>query len=505
MRSIAACVVFLLTVCFVKAQRVIYTEPDRNDIRQTEFEIVGKVGGNILIYKSLRENYSMSVYDMDMKQKDRVKLGYLPDKIINADFLAYPDYCYMFYQYQRRNIVYCMAAKIDGNGKLASEPVTMDTTEISFFASNKIYSVINSDDKERIGVFKINSKNERNHLVTTVLFDKNLQKIEKNYLSIDMPERHDYLTEFTVDNNGDFVFARAVQSQQNDNIQKLYLLYKNAGSPTVKETEIPLKNQYLDDIRIKVDNYNKRYIISSFYSKSRQGNIEGLFSCIWNKPEQAIQTTVFMPFDENLRNEAKGDNGIKTAFNDYFIRNLIVKKDGGFLLAAESFFTTGRGGAYNRYDYLYGSPFLRPMDYYMFSPYGYGYGYPWWRYNSLGQSTRYNAQNIAIFSFDSTGNIEWRNIISKNQYDDETDAFIGYAMVNMGNQLHFLFNQQEKRMQLLTDQSISPEGQISRNPTLKNLDKGYDFMPRYGKQIGSRQIVFPCMYRNYLCFARLDF
>ncbi len=89
MKSIVAGVALLLTVCCVQAQRVVYTEPDRNDIRQTEFEIVGKINGNILIYKSLRDNYSMSVYDMDMKQKDRVKMSFLPDRIINADFLAY--------------------------------------------------------------------------------------------------------------------------------------------------------------------------------------------------------------------------------------------------------------------------------------------------------------------------------------------------------------------------------------------------------------------------------
>ncbi len=503
MKGIVACVAFLLTVFNANAQRVLYSEPDRNDVRQTQFEIVGKINGNILIYKSLRENYSMSVYDLEMKQKDRVKMSFLPERIINADFLAYPDFCYTFYQYQRRNIVYCMAAKIGSDGKIIGEPITMDTTEISFLASNKIYSVINSEDKQRIGVFKINSKNDRRFLVTTLLFDNNLQQIEKNYLNIDMPERHDYLTEFTIDNDGDFVFFRAIQGQQNDNIQKLLLLTKKAGTTLIKESEIALKNQHFDDVRIKVDNYNKHYVISSFYSKGRQGNIEGLFIGVWNKSSETFQTSSFLSFDENLRNEAKGDNGIRTAFNDYFIRNLIVKRDGGFLLAAESFFTTGRGGMVNRYDYMYGSPFLRPTDYYMFSPYG--YGYPWWRYNSLGQSTRYNAQNVVLFSFDSSGKINWSNVINKNQFDDETDAFIGYAMVNTGDQLHFLFNQQEKRVQLLSDQSISPAGQVVRNPTLKNLDKGYDFMPRYGKQIGIRQIVFPCMYRNYLCFARLDF
>jgi len=502
MKRIVAALVFLISFYNINAQRVVYSEPDKNDYRQTQFEIIGKINGNILIYKNLRSSYVMGVYDMDMKQKQRVKLDFLPDRIINADFLAYPDFCYMFYQYQRRNVIYSMAAKLDGNGKIQGKPLTMDTTEISFLASNKIYSVVNSDDKQYIGLFKINSKNDDNYVVTTILYNKDLEKKEKQYLNVPMNDKHDFLSEFALDNEGDFSFLRAVQGQENDKVQKLYLLIKKYGTSQVQDKSITLNNQALDDVRLKVDNFNKRYIISSFYSKARRGNIEGLFTCVWDKFSDSIRATSVIPFDENLRNDAKGDNSAKTAFNDFFIRNMIVRKDGGFLLSAESFFSTGRGGNFNRYDYLYGSPFLRPMDYYMFN--SYGYGYPWYRYNSLGQSTRYNAQNIAVFSFDSSGKVSWSNVLNKNQYDDETDAFIGYSLLNTGDQLHFLFNQQERRMQLLSDQSISPTGQVTRKPTLKNLDQGYDFMARYGKQIGSRQMIFPCLYRNYLCFARLD-
>ena len=502
MKRIVAALVCLISFYNISAQRVIYSEPDKNDYRQTQFEIIGKINGNVLIYKNLRSSYVMSVYDMDMKQKQRVKLDFLPDRIINADFLAYPDFCYMFYQYQRRNVIYSMAAKIDGNGKIQGKPLTMDTTEISFLASNKIYSVINSEDKQYIGLFKINSKNDDNYVVTTILYNKDLEKKEKQYLNVPMNDKHDFLSEFALDNEGDFSFLRAAQGQENDKVQKLYLLTKKYGTSQIQDRSISLNNQALDDVRLKVDNFNKRYIISSFYSKARRGNIEGLFTCVWDKFSDSIKATSVIQFDENLRNDAKGDNSAKTAFNDFFIRNMIVRKDGGFLLSAESFFSTGRGGNFNRYDYLYGSPFLRPMDYYMFN--SYGYGYPWYRYNSLGQTTRYNAQNIAVFSFDSTGKISWSNVLNKNQYDDETDAFIGYSLLNTGDQLHFLFNQQERRMQLLSDQSISPTGQVIRKPTLKNLDRGYDFMARYGKQIGSRQIIFPCLYRNYLCFARLD-
>lgn len=164
----------LISFYNISAQRVIYSEPDKNDYRQTQFEIIGKINGNVLIYKNLRSSYVMSVYDMDMKQKQRLKLDFLPDRIINADFLAYPDFCYMFYQYQRRNVIYAMAAKLDSNGKIQGKPLTMDTTEISFLASNKIYSVINSDDKQYIGLFKINSKIDENYLFTKILYNKDL-------------------------------------------------------------------------------------------------------------------------------------------------------------------------------------------------------------------------------------------------------------------------------------------------------------------------------------------
>jgi hypothetical protein len=398
-----------------------------------------------------------------------------------------------------------MAAKIDGAGKIMGTPIIMDTTEISFFASNKIYSVINSEDKQKIGLFKVNSRNDALYLVTTKLFEKSLEPLQKNYLHVPMPGKNDFLTEFQLDNQGNFVFAKAAQNYQSGNINEVSLLTVNADDSNASEYKIDLQKIFLDDFKVKVDNNNNHYILTSFYSKSRIGNVEGIFATIWDKQTKTTRSTTLNVFDDALRSDAKGQNSMKSAFNDYFLQNLIVKKDGGFLVAAESFFTTTRGGAFNRYDFLYGSPFMRPLDYYYFNPYGSGvYGYPFYRNNNLNTGNRYYAQNITVFSFDKTGKITWSNVLNKSQYDDQTDAFISYQVLNTGDQLHFLFNQQEKRTQLLVDQSVTPAGQVSRHPTLKNLDQGFDFMPRYGKQTGIRQMIFPCIYRNYLCFARID-
>ncbi len=498
-------VMLLTSFTALAQQQVIYSETDRNDIRQTNFEILGKVGGNILIYKNLRDSHAMSVYDMEMNELDRVNYSFLPERLISSDFLAFPDFAYFFYQYQKRNIVYFMGVKINGDGKLAAEPVMLDTTAITFWANNKIYSVINSEDKQYFDIIKINTKDDDSHILTTVLYNKELELKEKITLKINMPDRSDYLTEFQINNHGDLAFARAVQSNSEENIEKLFFYVKPAMQSNVSVTQLNLLENYLDDLRIKPDNTTNRFLITSFFRKSRQGNVEGLFLSIWDNAAYSLQSSRIMIFDDNLRNEARGENGIKSAFNDFFIKNIIPKKDGGFLMTAEAFYTTGRGGM-NRFNNMFGSPFLRPSDYYMFNPYSYGNGFPYWRYNGLNnnQLNRYHAENIIVLSFDNEGKIDWSNVLNKSQWDDETDALIGFHLVNTGSQLHFLFNQQDKRLQLLTDQSIQPDGKVIRNPTLKNLDRGYDFMPRYAKQVGLRQIIVPCLRRNFLCFARVE-
>jgi hypothetical protein len=495
---------FLLFIAVdLKAQKIIYSDPDDNDGRLlSAYEIIGKMGQNILIYKNYKEDHYISVYDMGMKQTSKTKLEQIPDRMINADFINYADHAYMIYQYQKKSIVYCMGLKIDASGKAVGEPVEMDTTHINFWASNKLYNLIFSEDKQKIAVFKLNTKNEKLHVITSSVFDKDLKLITKHRVGVKMPDRYDYLTEFTLDNEGDLGLLRVSSAGQSDNINKLTLLIKPLNTEAIAEYEVDPKGIYLDDLRLRADNGMKRFLVTSFFTKSKRGNVDGIFAYLFDK-NAASGFATNMPFTEELRNDAKGGNtAFKTAFNDYFLRNIVMRQDGGFILTAESIYSTSRGGnPYNRWDYVYGSPYAGD-----FVPVGVNpYYYPWWRTRGLGQTTRYFADNVMVLSFNDKGSLEWSNLIRKTQFDDNSDNYLGYTMMNTGSELHFLYNLQEKRNLMLTDQSIEPSGQITRRPTLKNLDKGYDFMPRYGKQIGAKTIIFPCQYRNYICFAKVDF
>jgi len=500
------CVLLFTLSARPQAPRILYSEPEREDSRRTEFEVIGKVGGNYLVYKNNRNDHDICVYDNDMKLRERVRMD-ASERWINVDFIAYPEFCYMIYQYQRRNILYCVGVKLDGNARKIGQPYDLDTTQIGFAANNKIYTSIFSEDKKRIMIFKINNRNQKNFFFSTFLYNDRMELSGRNRLNIAMEERNDFFTDFLLTNEGDLVFGKFRRTPNSDLISKVMMVIKKPEALEFSVKDVDTRNLILDELKLKVDNSNKRILLNALYYKQRRGNIEGLYSLRWDKETNAKLNDSLTVFNDDLRSLAKSSEANRRmAFNDYFIKNIITRKDGGYIVIGESLYSTSRGNTFNRWNYLnWGNPWISPIDYYYWSPmYSSPWYMPWNRYGN-NSATRYYAENVMVLSFNKDGGLEWSNIIDKSQYDDETDNLISFQIMNTGSEIHFLFNQFERRTLLLHDQSLDAVGKIVRNPTLKNLDKGYEFMPRFGKQVSARQIIIPCLYRNYLCFAKIDF
>lgn len=484
------------------SQQITYSQPESNDIRSLNFEIIGKIDQNYLVYKEVRNNSSVSVYNASMKLVNKVDLKFMPDKTLKVDFVLYPDHAWLVYQYQKRNIVHCDAVKINGEGKLLTDPIELDTTAINFFADNKIYNTIYSEDKSKIMIYKIQKKNDRFNF-TTLLFDQDLKLLHKSRIETNYQDRKNVFSDFFVSNKGNFVFTIGNKSNSRDYIEELMLATKGFAEDAFSINPVNLSGRYLDEIKLKVDNVNNHYVMTTFFYERRRGNVEGIFVGVFDQDNGSAVSENFVILSETTRDAAKERGSGKVAFNDYFIRDIILRKDGGFVLTAEDYYTQSRSSPWNRYDYLYGSPYYSPYYYNYYSPYSYGY-YGNRFYNSNSQ-TRYYYNSVLVLSMDSTGKVGWSNLIHKSQYDDGDDNYLSYAMMLTGGELHFLFNELERRNQLINDQSISGSGELTRNPPLRSLDKGYEFMPRYAKQVSADEIIIPCTYRNYFCFAKIEY
>ncbi|MFM7645884.1 MAG: hypothetical protein ACKO41_04130 [Sphingomonadales bacterium] len=499
----------------LNAQRIVYSDPETADTRRLNYEIIGKVGGNFLIFKNNRVRSWISVLDEEMQSLGKEEIGYMPgnEKTINVDFFPYSDYAWMIYQYQRRNVIYCMAAQLDGNGKRMGELIELDTTHLSFSSDNKLYAVVSSEDRKRIALFKINSSDRDMYRMTKLLFNEKLLLMGRSEVLIPMSDRGDQLGDFALDNQGDLLFSRFLRGN-NEAISKASMLVLPATQSLLLETPLPLgeKGPFLDEIKIKVDNVNQRYILTSLYSNEKRAGIDGCFFYVWDKNSRQPLINTQHEFPDDLRQEAKGNATSRTAFNDFFIRQIIVKRDGGFIIGSEAYYTTSRANNWNRYDYIYGSPFMGFNNFYYSSPYfnrywwgsspAFGWGMPGGRTNA---AVRYHADNIIVQSFDSGGQLQWSRVVTKTQFDDEADDLLSFSMMVLGGELHLLYNQQDRRDKLLNDFTLQPAGEMTRNTDLKNLEKGHQFMPMRGKQVSARHLIIPTIYRSYICFAKLEY
>src|SRR5690242_4260077 len=100
---------FILIAVWNKSfsQEITYSQPESQDSRSLDFEIIGKIHENFLIYKNIRNKYAICSYDNSMKLLNRTDLQFMPDNTLNVDFVTYPDFAWMIYQYQKRNTIHC--------------------------------------------------------------------------------------------------------------------------------------------------------------------------------------------------------------------------------------------------------------------------------------------------------------------------------------------------------------------------------------------------------------
>jgi hypothetical protein len=497
------------------AQRIFYSEPDRDDLRQMRFEILGKYNNLYTVYKNVRNRHFVCIYDSEMKIKEKTELDFIPERTFNVDVFSNPEQVLLFYQYQKKGIVYSMGVRLDGSGRKISEPMQLDTTEIGNFSDNKVYSVIASDDKQKLMVFKIKNRGRDNLSVSTLLLSTNLIPIRKARFEYELENSRESIADFYLDNDGNFLFSHVSRPGQREYISKAKLSVLATYSDTIKSFPLTLNNVFLDELRIKVDNLNGRYILTSLYSKTRRGNLDGLFAAIINKDLTGPDVEKAIEFNDDFRMLAKGESATKLAFNEYYLKHFIVKKDGGILITGESAYTNSRGNNWNRWDnpWMWGNPYggFGGGGFWGWNPWnnwGWGGGMGGWGWNQGWggqQQTRYYTDNVMILSLDKDANLQWNNVVAKSQYDDNSDNMLSYQIMNSGGELLFLYNEWNRRTPMLTGQSLDPMGKIKKEPPLKSLDKGYEFMIRLGKQVSAREMIVPTIYRNSFSFARIEF
>jgi hypothetical protein len=387
----------------------------------------------------------------------------------------------VLYQALESNKVVQYAALLDASGLLINKPIEIGHTKTGIFGPTKNYfSSAVSDDKKTVIVYTATDKKNEIVFEGKWLNDNGVvfKRCKASFKTDNLPEHG----EVNVANDGTMYMAAFTPTGSQNYTDQYWILKLKPGALKFESKELQLGDKFATGGYTRVDNVNNRVYFGGFYSNKKNGRYDGFIYAAFDIATDSFESRRFIPFDNDIINKATA-NKKNYSFDNYIVRQLIVKNDGGFVLIAESQYVTMR------------SSFTPGFGYYSFySPY----------MNSTVREYHYN--DIMALAYNGDGVREWNTIIPKQQYSQEDDGvFSSYALLNTGGSLAFLFNDFDTRHSRIQLATVTADGNSDVHGLTAEGNDYPDWLPKSAKQVAGRVLVVPCFHKKQICFARVDF
>jgi len=510
---------YILLFCLIQlsvcAQDLFYSPAESGVDNFLKYEAIGRVGKNILIYRELRGQHVVSIYDNNMGLVRKDDLSVLPKEVLGVDFLNTGSNIVLIYQYMVNGKLFVAGTNLDEEVKMVSEPKVLDSLFIENISEFPLFKLIINPAKNLMMLTYLQQSTENLTRMSTVMYQQNLELVEKSDLLVFTPNGSDKLNQFLLDNEGNLVFLRNVLNEESDALERSDILVKPRGIDEVKNATIQFNKIGIKDLKIAIDNKNSRVVAASIFTGGKKGYAQGIFSLVVDLKTGNVARWHQEFFSDTLRKEVKVKHTPDSRiFDDYFLDAIIPYSNGGFALLLEYRTTEGGRGAIVDSRSLYRSEPLPPRIVYngnnaegsLFSVIRTPYQPFQLPTESSPRSYIRNAGgNMLMFSFSGESVLQDIQILRKSQEEYKTSHLLSYALLNSGSGIRFLYNEKEKPEMSLRSASFFPGERIKRNPAIKGAIPNMRFLPRYATQISANECIIPCIKANYGSFARIVF
>lgn len=454
------------------AQTIEYSIPLDDNIRNTDFDIIGNCGGNLMIYKKSYGKNEIAIYDSHLKIIDVVPMKFLPSEIKQTSFINFGDNVMMIYQYVNRRDIYCEAVMLDRFAKPLTKPLFIHkTTHPERIVGENAYATVRSDDKSKIMIFQILRNDDSMHFrIHTFLLDSSMNLLSTDEMIIPNHNQGDKLANFTLSNDGILYFTLGTKGYFGSSHFQKMLLFCRTPEHTSFLDSIRMHGHLLKDpVLLTLDEHHKKIWINSLNYDDKLRNIDYFSTNLFSTDSLRYLDTKMRFLNDSLKNNIRDKKGgLRQSFNNYQLAHSVIDKNGNALMIAEERYKEANGD--NHYD------------------------------------------NLLLFDLNPSAEIMQIQKIEKQQGPDLTDIFSSFLMINTGGSLHFLMNKSHRIFRflnnyvyLLADYRYNVDHQLKEMPVMRGLDNKKRWAPRYGRQISRNEVVIPCVTGSSLIFGKITY
>ena len=467
---------FILMVPSIFYAQTVFVSESMSLKNSERYEIIGKLKGRYLIYKTTLDGTDeIKGYDdkMNLKWVKELEYDHKKAKILNISS-SKNDFT-LIYQYLEKGRTILKAHKYDPGANLI-DSVTIYNLKTTYNDAGK--EIVRSEDKSKILIYQI----ENQSMVKAISFDvKNMRVLWSSIFSpADLAFQQDFY-QVLVSNSGEMYFILGKNNQKSKREKHGYDIY--VGNPETAEKGIifftfSMNEMLTFDIAFEYDNLNKRIVAGGLYSEKSKIKSMGYFYLNISLENPKDYRLVFEPFDDEFASTFLGkDTEASKGLNEAVVQEIILRTDGGILLVGEyavqaerqtagAGLGTGLGHVY--YDYYY--------------------------------------DDLFVVSIHPDGQTHWKTILHKRQYSyDDNAAYSSYLLLKTASSLRFVFNDEIKYENTVSEYILKGDGKYERNSLLNTKNKKLRLVFVRGVQVGASEYIVPSEFRNRLNLVKINY
>ncbi|MCB0613036.1 MAG: hypothetical protein KDC75_07005 [Phaeodactylibacter sp.] len=456
------------------SQKVTVSEPIvlRSDIA---YELIGDLGGNTLVFRDKGTSFEVVAFNPQMKEawsKD-IELDDRQPKVIGmvtgkADFT-------IIYQFRNKSHTIIKAHKYGPGANLID---SVSLADLGYLFYNPGFEFIRSDDRSKALVYFL----EKQEMIKAYSID--IVNLHLKWQSVLQPEEFNYYQNFQeilVDNDGNMTLIlekNNYRSKRENHHFEIHTYY--GASAQLRKYVIPMSDKLTYDSYFTFDHLNNRLIAAGLYSDKNLGRADGYFYLTIPPEDHEQYQLTLKEFDEEFVGALLGKESDKTkGVAEVSIQEVVLRLDGGVLLICERNRTYERRSAgVNRGFYDVSGRFA--IDYYY--------------------------DEVFVISIHPSGETHWKTVLHKKQYSQDDDGmYSSYFLFKTPSSLRFLFNDEVKYENTVSEYVLKGNGQAERNSLLSTENLKLRLRFRDAIQVDANELIIPSERRNRLRLVRLNY
>lgn len=445
---------------------------------EDKFELIGKVEDNFFVVKENSEGAKIYCFNSYMKVAwdNDVVCEKKNFKVIGS--ISRPDYFGVIIQYKKKGDHLIQFQKIDENGALIDSMIVKNYGKRTFAPSPII---IRSNDQKKFVLFH----DKEDEIMEATSFDTEKMEIswDSGFKTNNLSLRNE-LYQLIVTNKGDFYSIFYKDYPKSQRAKNKFSIYKlNASGKSVDE--IPLESNFLFDVYFDYDNLNNNLVAAGLYDNKKPFRASGYFYLKYPENDPSNKILTFEKFPEKVMTTIKGkESDENDSFVHAYVNKLIMKSDGGVVMIVER---------YKKINYAYASTSQNPRSFGK-------------EEESSSIQAEYQYSDIILVNLNAQGKGDWNEILYKRQFSrDDSGRFSSFFIMKNPKKVRFLYNDEIKYNNKISEYSINRIGEKERNSILDTDGYNVNLILKEGIQTSKNEIIIPSVRKRELKLVRIKY